>query len=141
MNVLIRSSQQARRDRTDFYAGGNMFVYYSRNHAMNRDFGGPDFFVTLEVDSSRERKAWIVWEEDGRYPDVIVELLSPSSDRLATRQRVSDFDRIPQFREENQSLKRHNRPLVKFFCFLPYSPARTGHRLSKSLRTQKLPIL
>jgi hypothetical protein len=39
MNVLIRSVQQALRDRSDFYAGGNMFVYYSRTQAMNRDFG------------------------------------------------------------------------------------------------------
>ena len=94
MNVLIRSSQQARRDRTDFYAGGNMFVYYSRNQAMNRDFRGPDFFVTLEVDSSRERKAWIVWEEDGRYPDVIVELLSPSTEAVDRGVKKRLYERV-----------------------------------------------
>ena len=94
MNVLIRSSQQARRDRTDFYAGGNMFVYYSRNQAMNRDFRGPDFFVTLEVDSSRERKAWIVWEEDGRYPDVIVELLSPSTEAVDLGVKKRLYERV-----------------------------------------------
>jgi Uma2 family endonuclease len=79
MNVLIRSVQQALSDRSDFFAGGNMFVYYSRDQAMNRDFRGPDFFVTLNVDGSRERQGWVVWEENGRYPDVIVELLSPST--------------------------------------------------------------
>ena len=60
MNVLIRSVQQALRDRSDFYAGGNMFVYYSRHQAMNRDFRGPDVFVALDVDGERERKAWII---------------------------------------------------------------------------------
>ncbi|MGI0489402.1 Uma2 family endonuclease [Pantanalinema rosaneae CENA516] len=79
MNVLIRSLQQGFCDRTDFFAGGNMFVYYSRHQAMNRDFRGPDFFVTLQVDGNRERQGWVVWEENGRYPDVIVELLSPST--------------------------------------------------------------
>ncbi|NJO66597.1 MAG: Uma2 family endonuclease [Leptolyngbyaceae cyanobacterium RM1_405_57] len=81
MNVLIDSLLQAFQDRTDFFVGGNMFVYYSREQAMNRDFRGPDFFVALDVDSDRERKGWVSWEEGGRYPDVIVELMSPSTAR------------------------------------------------------------
>nr|WP_322505530.1 hypothetical protein [Chroococcidiopsis cubana] len=40
------------------------------------------FFVALDVDGSRERQGWVVWEEDGRYPDVIVELLSPSTAKV-----------------------------------------------------------
>ncbi len=79
MNVLIRSVQQALSDRSDFFAGGNMFVYYSLEQAMNRDFRGPDFFVALEVEGNRERQGWVVWQEQGHYPDVIVELLSPST--------------------------------------------------------------
>ncbi|MCY7394375.1 MAG: Uma2 family endonuclease [Leptolyngbyaceae cyanobacterium CAN_BIN12] len=79
MNALIRSTLQALSNRSDFFAGGNMFVYYSRVQRMNRDFRGPDFFVTLNVDGSKERQGWVVWEEEGRYPDVIVELLSPST--------------------------------------------------------------
>jgi len=79
MNVLIDSVLWALRDRRDVFAGGNMFVYYSRQQAMNRDFRGPDFFVVLDVAGDRERQGWVVWEEDGRYPDVIVELLSPST--------------------------------------------------------------
>lgn len=46
---------------------------------MNRDFRGSDFFVLLDVDGDRSRQGWVVWEEDGRYPDVIVEFLSPST--------------------------------------------------------------
>ena len=65
--------------RTDFFVGGNMFLYYSLQQVRNRDYKGPDFFVTTEVDGPRERRSWIVWEENGRYPDMIVELLSPSS--------------------------------------------------------------
>lgn len=43
MNVLIRSAQQFLLPRPDSFVGGNMFVYYSRQQAMNRDFRGPDF--------------------------------------------------------------------------------------------------
>jgi len=31
------------------------------------------------VDGSRPRGKWVVWEEDGRFPDAIVELMSPST--------------------------------------------------------------
>jgi Uma2 family endonuclease len=79
MNVLIRSAQQALRSRLDSFVGGNMFVYYSRQQAMNRDFRGPDFFAVLGVEPDRERQGWVIWEESGRYPDVIIELLSSST--------------------------------------------------------------
>ncbi|MCY7275585.1 MAG: Uma2 family endonuclease [Phormidesmis sp. CAN_BIN44] len=79
MNVLINSALTALVDRPDSFVGGNMFVYYSQNQAMNRDFRGPDFFVALDVDGSRERQGWVTWQEEGRYPDVIVELMSPST--------------------------------------------------------------
>src|SRR6266404_1922001 len=61
------------RDRTDYYAGGNMFLYYSEEQARNRDYRGPDFFYVNEVDGLRPREWWAIWEEDGRYPDVIME--------------------------------------------------------------------
>jgi len=35
--------------------------------------------VVLEVDGTHPRHSWIVWQEEGRYPDVIVELLSPTT--------------------------------------------------------------
>lgn len=79
MNTLIRSLQQAWAERNDFFVGGNMFVYYSSTQARNRDFRGPDFFAVLDVDGSAERQGWVVWDEEGRYPDVIVELMSPST--------------------------------------------------------------
>jgi hypothetical protein len=33
----------------------------------------------LDVDGSYRRQKWIVWEEEGNYPDVIFEYLSPST--------------------------------------------------------------
>ncbi|MFN7202542.1 MAG: Uma2 family endonuclease, partial [Aphanizomenon sp.] len=79
MNILIRSLQQLWSDRNDYFTGGNMFIYYSSNQIRNRDFRGPDFFAVLNVDGSNPRQGWVVWEENGRYPDVIVELMSRST--------------------------------------------------------------
>lgn len=100
MNVLIRSTQQALIERSDYFAGGNMFVYYSRDQAMNRDFRGPDFLAVLGVDGNRERQGWVVWEEGGRYPDVIVELLSPSTaavDRGVKKDLYEQVFRTPDY--------------------------------------------
>ncbi|MBE9180610.1 Uma2 family endonuclease [Oculatella sp. LEGE 06141] len=100
MNVLIRSAQQALSARPDSFVGGNMFVYYSRQQVMNRDFRGPDFFAVLGAEPDRERQGWVIWEESGRYPDVIVELLSPSTaaiDRGAKKDLYEQTFRTPDY--------------------------------------------
>lgn len=79
MNVLIESLKHHLRHRQDFYAGGNMFMYFSVAQARNRDFRGPDFFYVHHVNRLPPRPYWAVWEEGGRYPDVVIELLSPST--------------------------------------------------------------
>ena len=79
MNVLIEAVHRAYQGRNDYFTGGNMFIYFSDEKVFNRDFRGPDFFVTLNVDGEKERQGWVTWREGGRYPDVIVELMSPST--------------------------------------------------------------
>ncbi len=59
------------------YVGGNMFVYYSLAQVRNQDFKGPDFFAVLDVPKG-ERRSWVSWEE-GKTPDVVIELLSEST--------------------------------------------------------------
>jgi Uma2 family endonuclease len=81
INLLVDVVKQHWRGRQDFFAAGNMFIYYSLRQARSRDYKGPDFFVVKNVDGSYSRDKWVVWEEDGRYPNVIVELLSPSTAR------------------------------------------------------------
>lgn len=79
INLLIDVVKHRWRHRKDFFVGGNMFVYYSLQQARTRDYKGPDFFVVTDIDGGYSRQKWVVWEENGRYPDVIVELLSPST--------------------------------------------------------------
>jgi Uma2 family endonuclease len=91
--------------RTDFYVGANMFVYYSVEQAREvaqevehgleqRAFRGPDVFWVGGVDPNRERKLWIAWEEGGRLPDVIVELLSPSTAKKDRTEKKDLYARV-----------------------------------------------
>ncbi len=84
----------------DFFSGGDMFVYYSLEQAAavaeeerqltlfeeglrpekpkKTAYRGPDAFLVKGV-PTHKRDVWKVWEEGDRYPDLIVELLSPST--------------------------------------------------------------
>lgn len=125
MNVLIRSLQQAWRDRNDFYTSGNMFVYYSSIQARNRDFRGPDFFAVVDVDGTRERQGWVVWEEEGRYPDVIVELTSPSTAQVDIGTKKDIYERTFRTRD--------------YFVYDPFDPnSLQGWSLNANLRYQQL---
>ena len=61
INLLGDMLYQHWHGRIDFFAGGNMFVYYSLQQVRTRSYKGPDFFVTLGVDGTRPRRSWIVW--------------------------------------------------------------------------------
>ena len=59
------------------FVGGNLFVYYDQSDKNKRV--GPDFFFVRGADPDKPREVWAVWQEDGQYPHVIIELLSPST--------------------------------------------------------------
>ncbi|NDJ18059.1 Uma2 family endonuclease [Myxacorys almedinensis] len=85
--------------RTDFYATGNLTVYYSPNQKKSEDFRGPDFFVVLGVEP-RDRRSWVVWQEGGRYPNYIIELLSDSTasvDRGLKKDLYQNVWRVPEY--------------------------------------------
>ncbi|WP_375492060.1 Uma2 family endonuclease [uncultured Nostoc sp.] len=77
MDLLIDALIPWLEEREDGFIGGNMFVYYSLAQVRNKDFKGPDFFTVLGVPKG-ERRSWVVWEE-GKAPDVVIELLSDST--------------------------------------------------------------
>lgn len=77
--LLIESVRWTWRDRDDFYVGGNMFVYFSAQQVRNEDYRGPDFFFVKGASPQKMRETWTVWNEGGKYPDFIIELLSKST--------------------------------------------------------------
>jgi Uma2 family endonuclease len=87
------------RDRNDYFAAGNLTIYYSPKQRKSEDFRGPDFFVVLGTER-KPRKSWVVWEEEGKYPNVIIELLSDSTadtDRGLKKQIYQDTFRTPEY--------------------------------------------
>jgi Uma2 family endonuclease len=97
--LLIQGLNWLWRDRDDYFCAGNLTVYYSPRQKKSEDFRGPDFFVVLGAEN-RSRKSWVVWEEDGQYPHVIVELLSDSTaavDRGFKKQLYQDTWRTPDY--------------------------------------------
>jgi Uma2 family endonuclease len=98
MDILIDTLLSWLEAREDGYVGGNMFVYFSAAQLRNQDFKGPDFFAVLGV-PKQERKSWVVWEE-GKAPDVIVELLSESTqqqDKTTKKDIYQDQLRVPEY--------------------------------------------
>jgi Uma2 family endonuclease len=88
------------------YVGGNMFVYFSLEQVRHQDFRGPDVFVVLDV-PKRERKSWVVWEE-GKSPDVVIELLSS---------KTADTDK-----GKKKIIYQNQLKVIEYFWFDPFNP-------------------
>lgn len=118
INLLDDIVRHYWRDRQDFFAGGNMFVYYSLQQVRNRDYKGPDFFVVKGVDGSYSRNKWVAWEENGRLPNVIVELMSPST--------------LDEDLGSKKSLYAATFRTPEYFCYDPATQQLLGWRLSET---------
>jgi Uma2 family endonuclease len=88
------------------YVGGNMFVYFSPNQVKNEEFKGPDVFVALGL-GNQERKSWVVWEE-GKSPDVVIELLSESTAK--------------QDKKVKKTVYQNQLKVAEYFWFDPFNP-------------------
>jgi Uma2 family endonuclease len=99
IDLLIRLLKYWWRDRPDFYISGNLTVYYNEQQLKKRDFRGPDIFVVLGAEK-RDRRSWTIWEEGGKYPNVVIELLSSSTatvDRGKKKDLYQDVWRVPEY--------------------------------------------
>jgi Uma2 family endonuclease len=94
IGLLIDLIHSHRRGERDFFAGGNMFVYYSREQIRTQDYRGPDFFLVNHVPHKPDRPYWAIWDEGGRYPDLIVELLSPKTKQIDLTTKFQIYEKI-----------------------------------------------
>lgn len=116
MDILIDAMDLWLQQKGEGYTNGNMFVYFSLEQTRGKYFRGPDVFVVQGVPRG-ERKSWVVWEQ-GKAPDVIIELLSRSTaavDKGEKMQVYQDIMRVPEY-----------------FWFDPFNPEdRAGFRLTE----------
>jgi Uma2 family endonuclease len=106
MDLLVDALIPWLEQREDGYVGGNMFVYYSLAQVRNKDFKGPDFFAVLGVPKG-ERRSWVVWEE-GKAPDVVIELLSEST--------------APADKNEKKLIYQNQMRVPEYFWYDPFNP-------------------
>src|SRR5262245_35536899 len=114
ISLLIDSARYFFRARSDFYCAGDMFIYYGRPNRKHR-CRGPDFFLVWGVDPTELRKSWVQWNENGRLPNIIIELLSH-------RTRLADLTLKKDIYEQ-----RFKTP--DYFCYDPETRQLIGWRL------------
>ncbi|WP_110985456.1 Uma2 family endonuclease [Acaryochloris thomasi] len=99
IDLLLRLLKYWWRDRSDFYISGNLTVYYNEKQLKSQDFKGPDVFVVLGAEK-KNRRSWAIWEEGGKYPNLVIELLSDSTaaiDRGKKKDLYQDVWRVPEY--------------------------------------------
>ncbi|MCJ2541602.1 Uma2 family endonuclease [Thermostichus vulcanus] len=122
--ILVTCLHRLWQDRSDYFLAWNLTVYYSREQLKTKDFRGPDLFLVKGV-SNHPRGSWVVWEEGGKYPDLIIELLSESTaevDRTEKRELYQTIFRTPEY-----------------FYFSPETLEFMGLRLQEGLRYEEIP--
>ncbi len=122
MLLLIESLDLFWRDRDDVYVSGNMAIYFSELQTLKNDFRGPDVFVVLDT-MRRDRKSWVVWQENGRTPDVVIELLSESTESVDRGEKMRVYAKLLRVPE--------------YFLFDPMKNALEGYALDISSRSYR----
>jgi len=112
MILLIESLKAFWGDKKQYFAGGNMFVHFDLSG--KKKFKGPDFFLVMDAEN-RERKSWVVWQENLQFPDLIIEILSDST-------RVTD-------KTEKKTLYEKVFRTAEYYLYDPFSFECRGYRL------------
>jgi Uma2 family endonuclease len=97
--MLVTCLEWQWHDKDDYFIGANLSIYFSRQQLRNHDFRGPDFFLVKQT-QKHSRNSWVVWEEDGKYPNVIIELLSENTaetDRTLRKTLYQDHFHTPEY--------------------------------------------
>ena len=99
--ILLTCLEWWWRERNDFFASGNISIYYEQQQIKGKPhkFRGPDFFVVKNTHPT-PRKSWVVWQEDNRFPNLIIEILSnktAKTDRTTKKTLYQDTFTTPEY--------------------------------------------
>ena len=76
LTETVLALRQHYADRDDVYVSGDLLVYYRMNDNTVRL--APDVFVVFGVEDHL-RSSYIIWREQGKTPDFVLEIASPST--------------------------------------------------------------
>lgn len=124
------------KDRTDYFAAGNLTIYYDSEELKTRNFRGPDFFVVLDTEN-HPRRSWTLWEEGGKYPNIIIELLSDSTakmDRGQKKELYQNVFRTPEYFWYDPVTQEFEGFQLLSGAYQPLQPTEQGWRWSEQLQ-------
>ncbi|MDM8529943.1 Uma2 family endonuclease [Anaerolineales bacterium HSG25] len=107
------------------FVGGNMFVYFAPNQVKTHNFRGPDFFVVKDVDPDPSRKSWVIWDENFRAPNVVIELSSSSTREMDYGEKKDQYEQILKVND--------------YFVYDPEQTKLTGWRLQRGVYVELQP--
>ena len=116
ISLLIACLKWWWQERSRFFVAGNISIYYEKKQKKkgSHRFSGPDFFLVKDV-SGHPRKSWMVWRENNRFPDLIIEILSTST---------ANVDRT-----DKKSLYQNTFKTPEYFWFHPWTLELAGFKL------------
>ena len=76
LTETVLALRQRYADRDDVYVSGDLLIYYRMNDNTVRL--APDVFVVFGIDDHL-RSSYIIWREEGKTPDFVLEIASPST--------------------------------------------------------------
>lgn len=113
MNLLIESLKAYWKSDNKYYTGGNMFLHFELSG--EKRFRGPDFFLVMDAED-KPRKSWVVWQENMRFPDLIIEIMSETTKHI---------DKIDKKILYEQTFRTQ-----EYYIYDPFSQEFEGYRLS-----------
>lgn len=98
MDLICGTLEDLWKDRSDVYVAGNMALYYSVRQAQRQDFRAPDVMIFVGT-TAKPDKSWVVWEQEGRTPDVIIELTSEETAAIDRGEKMQVYRvlKIPEY--------------------------------------------
>jgi Uma2 family endonuclease len=134
--LLSRTLSLAEYSRDRWFTGADLNLYYDVHHPLWHK--RPDWFLALNVPRLYEgrelRRSYVVWQE-GQSPTIVVEFLSPRTEREDLGRFYRDSDQVVTIPAENGSVADATTP-SKFEVYERY--LRVPHYLVYSRYTQRL---
>lgn len=96
---LIDSVNARWSGRNDFHCDGHTPVYYAARPDRTAIAVVPDFYAAVGCER-KERKCWATWNEEGRRPDVMIEIIDEHLDRGVLKEKVNLYEevfRMPEY--------------------------------------------
>ena len=91
MTNTMYSTEHHLAPRVRFVVGGNQFIYY--NARNGRQHVAPDVYVALDVEPGMRAK-WQTWLEGDKFPDVVFEITSESTQDEDLGHKVRLYERL-----------------------------------------------